>query len=71
MSRKSELAMIARNFPGVVDRLAAAELEVNNGGNGMSSFFAMDTAPMPWRTKEITTKDGRTLKVPTARDIFK
>lgn len=70
MSRKSELAMIARNFPGVVDRLATAELEVNNAGNGMSSFFAMDTVPMPWRSKEIITKDGRILNVPTARDVF-
>ena len=70
MSRKSELVMIARNFPDVVDRLAAAETEVNNAGNGMSSFFAMDTVPMPWRSKEITTKDGRVLKVATARDVF-
>lgn len=69
MSRKSELVMIARNFPEVVGRLAAAEEEMPTK-NMFSSFFAMDRVPLPWRSKEITTKDGRILNVPTARDVF-
>jgi 3'-phosphoadenosine 5'-phosphosulfate sulfotransferase (PAPS reductase)/FAD synthetase len=69
INRKRELTMIARNFPEVVERLAAAEESIDTV-NGFSSFFAMDRVPITWRSKDVTLANGEIVKVPTARDVF-
>ena len=40
-----------------------------NPAKGISTFFAMETTPARFRSKRITTQDGRVFMVPTIRDV--
>jgi 3'-phosphoadenosine 5'-phosphosulfate sulfotransferase (PAPS reductase)/FAD synthetase len=70
MSRKSEIRMIAQKFPDRIVKLRREEASVNDCGSGSSSFFPMKTVPPQHRTREITTRDGRQMKVPTIDDVL-
>ncbi len=71
MANLPELGEIARNFPEVVEKVAAAEVEVCRGDGQPSSFFASDTIPERWRSRTWTSpKTGEVHKVCTAKDVF-
>ncbi len=70
MSRKSEMRMIAREFPELIDKLRREEQSVNSCSTGSSTFFPINSIPEVMRSKMITTKDGRELKVPTIDDVI-
>jgi 3'-phosphoadenosine 5'-phosphosulfate sulfotransferase (PAPS reductase)/FAD synthetase len=67
MSRKAEIAMIARNFPERIEFLAAQENDP--GFPKGSTFYKRDMTPEQFRTVEVTCKDGRIVKVPNIRDV--
>ena len=69
-SRKSEIRMMARNFPERIERIKELENNFPNQ-NGFSSFFPRLKKPEQYRSREITTKDGNVLKVPTIDDVVK
>lgn len=68
MSRKSEIAKIARLTPERVEWLAAQEESIQ-GPYGYSSFFHRMTVPLAQRSKEITAKSGEVMKIATIRDV--
>lgn len=68
MSRKSELASMARNRPERIEFLIAQENAVQNV-HGFSSFFSRNKVPLSQRSKAVVTKAGETMLVPTASDV--
>lgn len=65
MSRKSEIRMIAKNFPERIDMIRQAELETGK----VSTFYPRTFVPLSHRSREIVTKDGETMNVPTIDDV--
>lgn len=63
-SRKSEVAMIARDFPEVIDRLRIQERLIGK----ISMFFARKTVPERFRSYEVDTRKGK-MKVATIDDV--
>jgi 3'-phosphoadenosine 5'-phosphosulfate sulfotransferase (PAPS reductase)/FAD synthetase len=70
MSRKAEIRMIAQTFPAVIDNIREQERSFDSI-NGISTFFASNTVPARFRSKPITTLDGRKLNVATIDDIVR
>lgn len=70
MSRKAEVANIATRWPERIDRIRVDE---NSGfvesHHGFSGFFRATTVPLRFRSKKITTKDGRVMMVCTIDDV--
>lgn len=66
MSTKAEIRTIAKNFPERIDMIRKAEMET---GKQTSTFFARKKVPLRFRSREITTKDGEVVKVPTIDDV--
>lgn len=72
MSRKDELRRIAKLCPEVFDKIRAAEQDTGLlHRNGYSSFFSPNMVPPPQRSKEITTKTGRVMKICTVDDVIR
>lgn len=67
MSRKSEVRNIAKNFPERIDFIREQEWVGENGS--LHSFFPRTKVPIEFRSVEVTTKDGRTVKVCTIDDV--
>ena len=67
MSRKSEIANIAANWPERIEQLALAEKTCGGG----STFFKRDKTPVRYRSLSVDCKDGRTVKVPTIADVVR
>lgn len=67
-----ELGEIARRFPEVVDKVAAAERSVaaNRKVVRPASFFSSDKIPERFRSMSYVDEDGVTQKVGSAADIF-
>ena len=68
MSRKSEMAAMARTRPERIAFLAEQEYSFSNR-NGFSSMFSPNKVPASQRSKEIVTKAGVKMLVPTANDV--
>lgn len=68
MSRKSEVRLIALQFPDRIAMIREAEKEVPSAC-GFSSFFARDKVPVSQRSKTITTKAGEDMNVATIDDV--
>jgi len=70
MVNKRELRQWALRFPEIrekVEKLEAALAEVNPDG----VFFRVDYIPERFmQTREVTTKDGRRVRLPTAGEVF-
>lgn len=71
MSRKSEIRMIALKFPERIDEIRRAELEFEKRHGRFSSFFGVNICPERFKSKEITTSDGRKMKIATIDDVVK
>ncbi len=67
MSNKSEMRNIAENFPERIDMIRKAEREV--GVRGISTFYVPNKVPLHFRSHEIVTKSGETMKVATIDDV--
>ena len=65
MSRKSEIRMIAKNFPERIDVIRKAELETGR----ISTFYCRTFTPPGNRSCEIVTADGKVMRVPTIDDV--
>lgn len=65
MSRKAEIRMIARNFPERIDMIRQAEIQTGT----ISTFYPRTFVPLQHRSREVETKDGRHLFVPTIDDV--
>jgi len=70
MSNKMEMRMIAIKFPEVIERLRKEENSFTSRNN-FSGFFRRTTVTENHRTKEITTKDGKVMKVCTIDDVVR
>lgn len=68
MSRKAEIGRIAELWPDRIGELTRRELEVPSV-NKISTFFCREKVPKIYRSKTITTRDGRRMNVPTASDV--
>ena len=67
MSRKAEIANIATRWPERIGQLRSAEN--HPAFSGFSSFFPRRTVPISYRSKKITTADGRQMVVCTIDDV--
>jgi len=67
MSRKSEIRMIAKNFPERIDVIRKAEIETETGR--VSTFYSRKYVPLTHRSREIVAKDGDAMRVPTIDDV--
>lgn len=65
MSSKLEIRMIAKNFPERIDMIRKAERETGKN----SSFFHVGFVPARFCSKNVETKDGRSIVVPTIDDV--
>ncbi len=63
MSSKAEIRTIAKHFPERIDMIREAERRID------STFFRRTTTPEVFRSKEIVTKKGKKLTVPTIDDV--
>lgn len=71
MSRKSEIRLIAQEFPEVFDKIRTEETapEFSEGGIG---FFSAASVPKPFRSRHYTRpKDGKVFKVCTIDDVIR
>ena len=68
-SCKAEIRMIATKFPERIAQIRQIEQNFQKSRNKISTFFARKTVPLHLRSKEITTADGRTMKVCTIDDV--
>jgi 3'-phosphoadenosine 5'-phosphosulfate sulfotransferase (PAPS reductase)/FAD synthetase len=68
MSRKAEIRMIARRFPERIAMIREAENRVPSK-YGLSTFFSIGKIPAIHCTRQVTTSDGRIVKVPTIDDV--
>lgn len=69
-SCKDEVRLIAKHFPERIDMLRKAETTMQCR-NGFSSFFARKTVTARHRSKEIETKAGKKMFVPTIDDVVR
>lgn len=67
-SSKLELRSLVRYRPERIDLIAKEEKKFD-GINGISTFFARNAVPERFRTKEIVTQNGETMKVATIKDV--
>jgi 3'-phosphoadenosine 5'-phosphosulfate sulfotransferase (PAPS reductase)/FAD synthetase len=73
MANKRELRQIAERFPEVRQKIEQLEDRLNEGrdGHNRRSFFRGDYIPARFqRTYTVTTKDGRTVPVPSVKEVF-
>lgn len=63
MSRKSEIRVIAERFPERINKIRAWEEEIG------SSFYPRTYVPAAFRSREVVTKDGERVMVPTIDDV--
>lgn len=69
-SRKAEIALLARQSPERIAFLREKETETGSSHrDGFSSFFTPKKVPARYRSKTITTKDGRRMNVCTIDDV--
>jgi 3'-phosphoadenosine 5'-phosphosulfate sulfotransferase (PAPS reductase)/FAD synthetase len=68
MSRKSEIKLMAKKFPERVEMIRSNE-QMDEGM--FHSFFARNKVPLAQRTVEITTKDGKKMKVASIDDVVR
>lgn len=68
LCRKSELRLIATQFPEVIDRIRAREADMPDG---FHSFFSPQKVPLRFRSKEVTTAAGDVVLVPTIDDVVR
>ena len=71
MSRKSEIRMIADNFPERIDFLREMELNTISPSGCPGTMFSRDKVPLSQRTKEITTRDGRRMNIASIDDVVR
>lgn len=72
MSRKAEVANIATRWPERIDMIRKHEdLAFVATRQGFSGMFRATTVPLRFRSKKITTKDGRVMMVCTIDDVVK
>ena len=64
-SKKREIRNIALKFPERIDQIEAEEDKLG------STFFTPKKVPDRFRSKSVVTKDGKTVKVATIRDVVK
>lgn len=65
MSRKSEIRMIAKNFPERIDMIRKAEFETGK----ISTFYSRKYVPLAHRSRKIVTASGQMMLVPTIDDV--
>ena len=68
MSRKSEVRLLARNYPDRIDMIRTAEISISHN-KGYASFFSRTKVPDRFRSREIVTKSGEKMKVATIDDV--
>lgn len=76
MSRKAEIANIARNWPEQIDRIRAEEensinwrLSKTSGDLRYQAFFCSGKVPRRFRTKKVRSADGKETMVCTVDDV--
>ena len=70
MSRKDEVRMIAKRFPARIDLIREAERSVPSRA-GIATFFSRKTTPLAQRSRELITKKGERMFVPTIDDVVR
>jgi 3'-phosphoadenosine 5'-phosphosulfate sulfotransferase (PAPS reductase)/FAD synthetase len=70
MSRKAEIANIAKIAPEQIDRIRTAEDDWGNE-NMFHGFFCRDKVPMRFRSRKIRSADGRWIAVCTIDDVVR
>lgn len=68
MSRKSEIGMIAKNFPERIDMIRKAERETSKKRE-ITSFYDPTKVPERFCSIEIVTNSGKNMRVPTIDDV--
>lgn len=67
-----ELKYLFANTPGLLERLQHLEDNLNSGREekDFRNFFRTDFIPQRFCSKSVITKDGRTVRCPTAKDVY-
>lgn len=72
MSRKAEIATIARKFPARVDRIRECETEALGNRRGGSTFFPPTMVPVRYRTGNVyENKHGQGIKLTMIDDVVR
>ena len=72
MSRKSEIALIARQFPERVEHIRACETAALSNPRGGSTFFPPAMVPVRYRTGSVyTNKKGQGIKLTMIDDVVR
>ena len=72
MSRKSEIAVIARQFPERIDRIRECENEALSNRRGGSTFFPPTQVPVRYRTGNVyQNKAGQGIKLTMIDDVVR
>lgn len=72
MSRKAEIAVIARQFPDRIDRIRAEEEAAQGNVRGGATFFTPKMIPVRYRTGEVyENKHGALIKLTMIDDVVR
>ena len=69
-SRKAEIRAMDKYRPERIDEIEYKELHgFTHTAQGISTFFRRNAVPIHLRSREVTTKAGEVVTVPTIRDV--